>query len=86
MKRRPQGAWWARGDVEARLWGRIGLNGRRGVGCRRKLRGKRMETDLFLDVIQRIWRVYCETDEDDVGVGIGERTKTIVIFLSSGIP
>ena len=43
-------------------------------------------THLLLHVVQGIRGVDRETDEDDVGVRIGERTKTVVIFLTSGIP
>jgi hypothetical protein len=43
-------------------------------------------TNLFLDVVQRVGGVNGEADEDDMGVGVGERTKTVVILLASGIP
>ena len=41
---------------------------------------------LLLNVIERIGRVDRETDEDDVRVRVGQRTQTIVIFLTGGIP
>ncbi len=43
-------------------------------------------TNLFLDVVQRVGGVDGEADEDDMGVGVGERTKTVVVLLASGIP
>lgn len=39
-----------------------------------------------MDVVERIGRVDGEADEDDVRVGVGEGTETIVIFLTGGIP
>jgi hypothetical protein len=39
-----------------------------------------------LDVVERVWGVDGEADENDVGVGVGERTETIVVLLTSGIP
>lgn len=45
-----------------------------------------METNLFLDVIEGIRRVDGEADEDDMGIGVAEGTKTIVVFLTGGIP
>jgi hypothetical protein len=41
---------------------------------------------LLLDVVERIGRVDGETDEDDVRVRIRERSKTVVVFLTSSIP
>ena len=43
-------------------------------------------THLLLHVVQGIRGVDRETDEDDVGVGVGERTKAIVVFLAGSIP
>jgi hypothetical protein len=34
------------------------------------------------DVFQRIGHVHCETNEDDVRVGVGEWADTVVIFLA----
>lgn len=42
--------------------------------------------DLFLDVVEGIRRVDGEADEDDMGVGIGQGTKTVVILLTSRVP
>ena len=44
------------------------------------------ETHLLLDVVERVWRVDGETDQDDMRVGVGERAESVVIFLASGIP
>lgn len=41
---------------------------------------------LLLDVLERIWRVDREADQDDVRIGVRERSETIVILLASGIP
>jgi hypothetical protein len=43
-------------------------------------------TNLLLDVVKGIWRVHGETDQDDVGVGVGKRTETVVVLLASRIP
>lgn len=41
---------------------------------------------LSLDVIKR-WRADDgEADEEDIGLGVGERSESVVIFLSSSIP
>lgn len=42
-------------------------------------------THLLLHVVERIGRVDCEADQDDVGVGIREWTQTVVVLLSRGI-
>lgn len=44
------------------------------------------ETHLLLDVVERVWRVDGETDQNDVGVGVRQRTETVIIFLASSIP
>jgi hypothetical protein len=44
------------------------------------------ETDLLLNVVQRIWRVNSEADKDDMRVRVAEGTKAVVVFLASGIP
>lgn len=41
---------------------------------------------LLLDVVERIGRVDGEADEDNVRVGVGEGTESVVVFLSGGIP
>ena len=43
-------------------------------------------THLLLHVVKRIRRVDSETDEDDVGVGVAEGSKPIVVFLTGSIP
>lgn len=41
---------------------------------------------LLLDVVERVGGVDSEADQDNVGVGVGERAETVVIFLASSIP
>lgn len=41
---------------------------------------------LLLYIVQRIWRVDGETNENDMGIWIGQRAQTIVIFLACRIP
>ena len=50
------------------------------------IRFENVKTYLLLNVIERIRGVDSKTDEDDMGVWVGERSKTIVIFLSCRIP
>lgn len=40
---------------------------------------------LFADVLERGRRGDGETDEEDIGLGVGERTQPVVIFLPSGV-
>lgn len=44
------------------------------------------ETHLGLDVIKGRWADDGEADEEDVGLGVGERPQSIVIFLARSIP
>jgi hypothetical protein len=41
---------------------------------------------LGLDVLEGRRRDEGEADEEDVGLRVGQRTKTVVILLSGGIP
>jgi len=41
---------------------------------------------LLLNVVQRVRGVNGEADQDDMGVGITERTETVIVLLSSRIP
>jgi hypothetical protein len=41
---------------------------------------------LLLDVVEGIGGVDGEADQDDMRVGVRERTETIVVLLSSRIP
>ena len=41
---------------------------------------------LLLNIVKGIWGVDREADQDDVGVWVGQWTKTIVILLTGGIP
>jgi hypothetical protein len=43
-------------------------------------------TYLLLDVVKRVRRVDREANQDDVGIRVGKRAQTIVIFLTSRIP
>jgi hypothetical protein len=47
---------------------------------------KRKKTYFLLNIIKRVWRVDCETNEDHVRVWITEGSETIVVFLSGCIP
>ena len=47
---------------------------------------KNLGNPLLLDVVERVWRVDGETDQNDVGVGVRQRTETVIIFLASSIP
>lgn len=42
--------------------------------------------NLLLNVIERIWGVYCKADKDDMGIRIAERTQAVVVFLACSIP
>jgi hypothetical protein len=54
---------------------------------RNEARNRMKEKAYFLlNVIKRVWRVDCETNEDHVRVWITEGSKTIVVFLSGCIP
>lgn len=44
------------------------------------------ETNLLLNVVQRVWRVNGKTDENDVRIWVAEWTKAVVVFLAGGIP
>ena len=48
--------------------------------------GRVLRSYLLLDVVEGVRRVDSEADEDDVGVWVGQRSQTIVIFLASRIP
>lgn len=56
----------------------------------KKTRARKKEQEcksyLGLDVLEGGRRDERKADEEDVGLGVGERTKTIIIFLSGGIP
>ena len=43
-------------------------------------------THLLLNVIKGVGRVDSEADQDDMGVRVGERTETVIVLLTSGIP
>lgn len=43
-------------------------------------------TYLLKNVVQRVRRINGEADQDDVRVGVGERSETVIIFLASRIP
>lgn len=47
---------------------------------------KNLGNPLLLDVVERVGRVNREADEDHVGIGVGKRAETIVVFLASRIP
>lgn len=41
---------------------------------------------LFRNIFQRVWRIYREAHEDNVGVGIAQWPQSVVVFLSGCIP
>lgn len=45
-----------------------------------------METHLLLDVIKGIRRIDREANQNDMGVRVGERTESVVVFLTRRIP
>jgi hypothetical protein len=46
----------------------------------------RWKAHLLLDVVKRVRGIDGEANQDDVGVGVRERAKTVVVFLTSSIP
>jgi hypothetical protein len=49
-------------------------------------KGARACAYLLLHVVERVGRVNGEADEDNVRVGVGERSESVVVFLAGGIP
>lgn len=47
---------------------------------------KNLGDPLLLNVIKGVGRVDSEADQDDMGVRVGERTETVIVLLTSGIP
>ena len=47
---------------------------------------KHLGDPFFLNVVERVGRVDGKADEDDVRVGVRERSESVVVFLSGGIP
>lgn len=43
-------------------------------------------TYFLLNVVEGIGRVNCEANQNDMGIRVGERAKTIVVFLTRCIP
>lgn len=43
-------------------------------------------TYLLKNIVQRVRRINGEADQDDVRVGVRERSETVIIFLASRIP
>lgn len=50
------------------------------------VRGTQDSTYLFLDVVKRVGRVDGKADENDMRVGVRERSESVVIFLAGSIP
>lgn len=44
------------------------------------------ETDLVQHILQTMGAINRETNKKHIGLGIAERTKTVVLLLTSGIP
>lgn len=53
--------------------------------CRGQLQNGQM-TYLLKNVVERVRRVDSEANQDDVRIGVGEGSETVIIFLSSRIP
>jgi hypothetical protein len=43
-------------------------------------------TYLLKHIVQRVRGINSEADQDDVRVGVGEGSETVIIFLASRIP
>jgi len=43
-------------------------------------------TYLLLDVVERVGGVDGEANQDNVRIGVGKRSETVIIFLTGGIP
>ena len=41
---------------------------------------------LVLDVVKRIWRVDGKAYQDDVRLGVGERSQAFIVFLPCRVP
>jgi hypothetical protein len=41
---------------------------------------------LVHDVFERVGAVNSETNKDDVGFGVGQRSQSVVFFLTSSVP
>lgn len=54
------------------------------VCARSQWRRKGQGAYLLLDVLERVGVVDGEADEDDMGVGVGKGTQTIVVLLACG--
>ena len=52
----------------------------------RTITEERLAAHLLLDVIERIWRVDREANEDNMGVLITEGSETIELLLTNGVP
>lgn len=43
-------------------------------------------TYLVHDILKRVGAVNGETDEEKIGLGVGEWSKSVVLFLTGGVP
>jgi hypothetical protein len=43
-------------------------------------------TYLLLDVVERVGGVDGEANQDNVRIGVGKRSETVIILLTGGIP
>ena len=48
--------------------------------------GRAKQAYLLLYIVERVGRIHGKTDQDDVGIWIGQRAEAVVIFLTRGIP
>jgi hypothetical protein len=45
-----------------------------------------LRNPLLLNIVERVRGVNGKTDQDNMGVGVGKRPETVVVFLASRIP
>jgi hypothetical protein len=45
-----------------------------------------VEAYLVHDILERVWAINSEAHKDDVGLGVGERSQSVVLLLSGSVP
>ena len=48
--------------------------------------GRAKQAYLLLYIVELVGRIHSKTNQDDVGIWIGQRAEAIVILLTRGIP
>lgn len=43
-------------------------------------------TNLIQNILERIWAVDGETHKEQVGLGVGKRSQSVVLFLARSVP